>query len=80
MESIEQDRMLNNLAKILDKTLEAMYDRRMGFCLIVRPFGQRPAVADYISNVDREVMLEALQESITRLKNKEDIPPTIGRA
>jgi hypothetical protein len=36
MESIEQDRMLNNLAKILDKTLEAMYDRRMGFCLIVK--------------------------------------------
>ena len=42
-----------------------------GFCLIVFQFDQ-PGMANYISNADRESMILGLEETVKRLKAKED--------
>lgn len=42
-----------------------------GFCLLVFEFDQ-PGLANYISNADRESMIQGLEETVRRLKAKED--------
>lgn len=43
-----------------------------GFALIVFPFS-RPGISNYISNAERASMIQALEETAKRLKNKGDI-------
>lgn len=42
-----------------------------GFALIVFPFN-RPGISNYISNANRESMIEALEEKVKILKSKSD--------
>jgi hypothetical protein len=77
--SIQQEKQLRELAKMLDEALRAMYPERMGFALIVFEF-HKPGISDYVSNAEREQMVTALRESADRLEKREDIPPAIGVA
>lgn len=45
--------------------------KTQGFCLLVFEF-DRPGLANYISNADRASMIEGLEETVRRLKAKED--------
>jgi hypothetical protein len=77
--SIQQEKQLRELAKMLDEALRTMYPERMGFALIVFEF-HKPGISDYVSNAEREQMVTALRESADRLEKREDIPPAIGVA
>jgi len=51
----------------------------LGFCLLVFEIN-KPGIANYISNGNREDMLQALQETIDRLKeNKNFKTPETGQ-
>lgn len=43
----------------------------LGFCLIVYPFHEK-GISNYISNSQREDMIVFLQETLDRLKSKQD--------
>ena len=51
----------------------------MGFALVVFKFDD-PSIGNYISNAEREGMIEALRETADRLEANQDIPPTKGSA
>lgn len=62
------------LAKTIDDTLsEEPGTHNTGFCLLVFGFHQ-PGIANYVSNAEREDMIEALRETADRLERKEDNP------
>lgn len=43
----------------------------MGFAVLLFDFGQ-PGIGNYISNADRECMIQALRETADRLENNQD--------
>lgn len=55
------------LARFINKKLP----KGWGFCLLVFPFNA-PGIANYISNAQRETMIEALKEKIKVLEAKDD--------
>jgi len=59
--------------------LLSMQFPEMGFALIIFPF-ENPGVSNYISNGDRDGMIEALRETADRLEKNEVIPAIQGRA
>lgn len=76
MEKTEE--IMRDLAKFVDIILEAKCDEKMGFALLVFPFGKEQ-IANYISNVSREDMIKAMRETADRLESRKDImPPTIN--
>jgi hypothetical protein len=72
------------LAGALDDILAEKVGERIGFCLLVFPFGEKPegadAGADYVANARRSNMIKFLKETADRLENREDIGPTQGTA
>lgn len=75
---MSQDKVLQNLAKILDELFPELYGQKMGFALLVFPF-DNPS-GDYVSNVERSDMVKAMREIANRIEDNEVIPPTIGSA
>lgn len=57
----------------LGKMIEGKLPKGFGFALIVFPFS-RPGIANYISNAERQTMIEALKEKIKVLESKSDFP------
>lgn len=43
----------------------------LGFCLLVFEF-HKPGLANYLSNAQREDMIKSLEETVARLKGKQD--------
>ena len=60
------------LAGGIDEALTHIYNRKLGFTLLVFEFG-KPGISDYISNANREDMIKGLRETALRLENKEDV-------
>ena len=63
--------VLNILAETIDTFLQSCFKKKLGFCLIVFPF-HLGGIANYVSNAEREDMINALEETVLRLKNNQD--------
>lgn len=50
---------------------------KTGFCLLVFGF-DRPGIANYLSNADRDSMVQALRETADRIERQQDNPRTPG--
>lgn len=71
---------MSALAKALDVALNPPEgERTVGFALITFNFNA-PGMSNYVSNGMREDMIKALEETVERLKNNEDIPKAMGSA
>lgn len=64
--SLNQPKYLQEIGSILKKLLPDL-----GFCLLIFEF-HKPGISDYLSNANREDMIQALFEAAYRLKNQED--------
>lgn len=79
MANLKQERHLRILADVIDETLGKMYSQKMGFLIVVTPFGSGDsAVSDYIGNIARDSAIEVLRESADRLEKNQDIPASVG--
>jgi hypothetical protein len=65
---------LRAMAMALEEILEEKTGEKMGFCLLVFPFGEDGRVSNYVSNANRDDMLKALQEFIDKHSAGEVIP------
>lgn len=75
----ESEEFLGAIATAIDELLNEDGERVNGFCLLTFEFN-RPGISNYVSNAKREDMIRALEETLLRLKNKEDIPRAQGHA
>lgn len=57
--------VMNDIAGLLDKTLNENTKKRVGFALLVFDFGEDGTMS-YISNAEREDMLEAMTEFLEK--------------
>lgn len=73
----DEDYYLRAVAEGIDEALEEVYGRRMGFALVVFPFGAG-GVGDYISNGPRVDIIKAIRETANRLESNQDIPVAKG--
>jgi hypothetical protein len=69
--------LLKDLAGDINRKIENKLGQ-MGFALLVFEFG-KPGIGNYISNAQRETMIETLRETADRLENRQDIPPAPGK-
>lgn len=76
---MNQEKDLREIATKINYELESLYDKKMGFALIIFEFSD-VGIGDYVSNAQRSGMIKALRECADRLEAKEDIPKTIGEA
>lgn len=74
-----QEQLLRDMAALLDEVFSVAYGQRMGFTLVVTPFGENK-IADYISNVERACVVEMLREMACTLEANQDIPASEGEA
>jgi len=74
-----QEKDLKEIATKISNELELIYDKKMGFALLVFEFFDA-GIGDYVSNAERKDMIDALRETADRLERKQDIPKTIGEA
>jgi hypothetical protein len=66
---------LRGIAEGLDAALQKLCGERMGFVLIVRPFQQTDAHAQYVSNVERPHSIDLIQALLERWQQQApDIP------
>ena len=77
---MKTDEGLQGIARAMEDIFKELYGVRMGFALMVFPFGSEERSADYISNGDRECMIKALREAADKLEAGKTIPITIGEA
>lgn len=57
---------MNHLAKTIDE----VFRKREGFCLLVFPFAELDGRVRYISNADRASMLSAMKQFIARAEGR----------
>lgn len=69
---------LEILAGAISESLDESYEKHMGFALLVFDFNSD--MADYISNSERDNMVQALRETADRIEKNETMPPPIGNA
>lgn len=74
---LDTEKFMDALGGAIDDVLKEKCHKRMGFALFVFEFNE-PGITNYISNAERESMIEALKETIERLENNEDIPTPVG--
>lgn len=68
---IEISMKLTAMAAALDDLLQEEYGKRVGFALIVAPFGQANGTqVQYASNIDSTSSQEILRTILHRLENK----------
>jgi uncharacterized FlgJ-related protein len=70
---------MSGIAAALDKTLEEIAGKKMGFALIVFEFNEK-SLANYVSNANRSQMISELRQAANQLEKGKDIPATIGEA
>ena len=68
MSEVEKDDLMGRIAEFLDGIFNGGGERRNGFVLIVRPFTEGPAAVNYISNVQREGVVNMLRETADDLE------------
>jgi hypothetical protein len=72
----KMDCILNGLGNAIDTILKQEFGEA-GFALVVFRFGDA-TTGNYISNAQREDMIEVLRIVADRLEKHEDIPPAWG--
>ena len=77
---LNTDKGLRDIGHVLDQVLIELYGYRVGFGLVVFPFGDGERTADYISNGARGCMINALREAADKIERGEFMPVTIGEA
>ena len=61
--------------RFMGESIKGMIGKEYGFMLMVFPFGDnKDRVAHYVSDADRETMIETLREKANVLEKKLDIP------
>lgn len=68
--------MSDNVSAHIMRDLATMIQKQIpgyGFALFVFEFS-KPGIGNYISNVQREDMIKALEETLARLKGAQDFP------
>lgn len=83
MGSKELVNFYDQLGKVLTELINETYGRKMGFALLVFPFGEdirEGKGGDYVSNAQRKQMVKALRETADRLESKAYIGRPIGEA
>ena len=74
---IEED--TDGCLRFMAGNIKDMIGKEYGFMLLVFPFGDDPErVAHYISDGDRETMIQVLREKADVLENRLDIPVDDG--
>lgn len=69
----DREKKLDALGKLLEDFLKEEFGNGEKLAFVLFTFGFKlPATIDYISNVDREYMIKALEQLIEKLKNKQD--------
>ena len=71
---IRTEALLREIATDIDKKLGNEIERIHGFILLTFEFN-KPGISNYISNADRESMVEALREAASRIEKNQDMPP-----
>lgn len=62
---------MNNLAAGIDEILNKdVRPRKVGFILMVFPFGTTTGRCNYVSNADREDVLRLLKEQVARFEGR----------
>lgn len=61
---------MNSLGKLLDQAFNPTWPKRIGFALLVFPFGDDPGRMNYLSNSERKDMIAAMKEFIARAEGK----------
>lgn len=77
--------MLGRLAELIDTSLQMLYGRRVGFALMVFPFKEQEQAGiatgvDYISNANREDIIEMMRNAADRLEVNDEIGVPVGSA
>lgn len=74
----EQEENLRLLASKVDSSAHAIYGQKMGFFLVIAPFGADKGISDYIGNSNREDAIKWMRETADRLESDQVIPVTKG--
>ena len=78
MKKPEQENALAILAAFLGGELNEIYNQEMGFFICVMPMDCETAVADYVSNAERESGIKWLRETADRLEKRQTIEASQG--
>lgn len=68
MRETGSDDLMARVAEFLDGIFNGGGERRNGFVLIVRPFTEGPAAVNYVSNVQRDGVVNMLRETADDLE------------
>jgi hypothetical protein len=72
----EMESFMQFLARNIDHDTRQLYGKK-GFVLLLFEFGE-PAIANYVSNANRQDIIKTLRETADRLEKSEDMPAVIG--
>ena len=77
----KKNHFYDEIAHVLETVLSEKCQQRVGFCLLIFPFGEVPdAGGDYVSNAQRPDMIKVLRETANRLEQNETIGKVAGEA
>lgn len=77
---MKTDEGMKGIAHALEQILTEMHGCRMGFGLVVFPFGEADRVADWITNGKNEHMVSAFREAADKIEEGAFIGAPIGEA
>jgi hypothetical protein len=77
---VKTDEGMRDIAEAMEYMLKKIFGSRMGFGLVVFPFGENNRVADYITNGKNEHMVDAFRETADMIEQGNTIPDPIGEA
>jgi hypothetical protein len=80
MATLQQEKKMRDIARLLEKKLKQAYGVKMSFLLVTQPYGESDKVSDYIGNLARESGIGVLRETADRLERNETIPAAQGEA
>lgn len=78
MATLQQEKRMRDLARLLEKKLKQAYGVEMSFLLVTQPYGEGEKVSDYIGNLARESGIGVLRETADRLERNQTIPASKG--
>lgn len=74
-----REQFLRDVLGALEEVMKQVYGERMGILLLVFEFN-KAGMTDYISNAQRDTMIESMKETIKRFENNEVFPAVQGEA
>ncbi|MCK5615042.1 hypothetical protein KAR91_74960 [Candidatus Pacearchaeota archaeon] len=77
--TINDENFLNKTASAISESLKKAFGPKTGFALLIFEFDNH-GIGNYVSNVERSTMIDALRETADRLEKNQTIPPAIGSA